>query len=202
MDKRKWDERYATARYAYGTNPNDFLVTVAQDIPQGAVLCLGEGEGRNAVFLAQHGFDVTAIDFSIQGLEKTRQLAQMNGVNLRTIETDLASFLPGRQKWDAIISIFCHLQSPVRKNLHKRCIEGLKYGGAFVLEAYSPHQLKFKTGGPKTVEFLASLRDLKKELFGLDFKIAHEIEREVWEGEYHLGRAAVVQLFGFRRNSI
>jgi len=65
-----WDERYSSAGYAYGTEPNGFLVATASRLPAGRILCLGEGEGRNAVWLARQGYEVTAVDASRVGLQK------------------------------------------------------------------------------------------------------------------------------------
>jgi len=189
-----WNERYSTAEYVYGTEPNDFLREIFGRIPKGKVLSLGEGEGRNAVFLAGLGCDVLAVDQSPVGLEKARRLAELRGVKINTVVDDLAGYeiVPG--SWDAIISIFCHLPSKLRRAMHRKVVKGLKSGGVFVLEAYTPAQLQFKTGGPTSLDFLAPLSTLKEELPGLDFEKAHELERLVVEGQFHTGRAAVVQI--------
>ena len=68
-----WDERYNTTEYVYGTDPNAFLANVVAEMPKGRTLCIAEGEGRNAVFLAEHGHDVVAVDSSAVGLEKARR---------------------------------------------------------------------------------------------------------------------------------
>jgi 2-polyprenyl-3-methyl-5-hydroxy-6-metoxy-1,4-benzoquinol methylase len=78
-----WDERYNSAEYAFGTEPNDFLVSAVDRLPGGRILCLGEGEGRNAVWLAERGFDVTAVDASRVGLDKALRLAEDRRVTLR-----------------------------------------------------------------------------------------------------------------------
>jgi len=191
-----WNERYRGAEYAYGTEPNDFLRSVADRLPRGKVLSLGEGEGRNAVFLAGLGCDVVAVDQSPAGLEKARRLAELRGVNLRTVVADLAGYAIAPGGWDAIVSIFCHLPAGLRRSLHRDAVRGLRPGGVFVLEAYTPAQLQFKTGGPGSADLLASLADLKDELAGLDFELAQELERPVWEGRFHTGKSAVAQILG------
>jgi len=193
-----WDERYSEKGFAYGTEPNDFLVTVADQIPGKRVLSVAEGEGRNAVFLARRGFDVTAVDSSRVGLEKARQLAAEQGLQLETIVADLSTYDPGIDQWDAVVSIFCHLPAPVRKQLHKKIIAALKTGGILALEAYHPRQLEFATGGPQSAELMPTLDDLHSELEGLRFIIGHEIEREVIEGKYHFGQAAVIQVLAVK----
>ena len=105
-----WNERYAEAGYAYGTEPNDFLVAHAAQIPPGRVLCLAEGQGRNAVWLAQQGYDVTAVDLSEVGLAKAQQLAAERGVQLTTIQADLAQFTIEPQTWDGIVSRYSFLR--------------------------------------------------------------------------------------------
>ena len=80
-----WWYRYRANEYAYGREPNDFLRAEAARIPRGRILCLAEGEGRNAVFLAGRGHDVTAVDFSAEGLRKTERLAREHAVKVTTV---------------------------------------------------------------------------------------------------------------------
>ena len=114
-----WDQRYSSETYAYGTEPNDFLVSVFDKLPAGKVLCIGEGEGRNAVWLARHGREVTAMDSSEVGLHKANMLAIKHGVNITTVYADLADFDIGMQCWDAIVSIFCHLPPELRHTVYR-----------------------------------------------------------------------------------
>jgi SAM-dependent methyltransferase len=197
-----WDERYSQPGFAYGDEPNEFLVSAAGNIPAGGrVLCLGEGEGRNAVFLGGLGHRVVAVDRSAVGLAKARQLAEVRGVAIETVQADLARFAIEPGTWAGIVSIFCHLPTTIRVPLHQAVVEGLSPGGAFILEAYTPAQLGRGTGGPPDADLLASLADLTAELAGLEFSHAVEVERDVLEGRYHTGRAAVVQIVGHRRHA-
>ncbi|MBI1765329.1 MAG: class I SAM-dependent methyltransferase [Acidobacteria bacterium] len=191
-----WDERYAELGYAYGTEPNDFLVAHAARIPAGRVLCLAEGPGRNAVWLAQQGYEVTAVDLSAVGLAKARQLAAERGVSITTIQADLAEYIIEAGAWDGIVSIFCHLPVLARQRLYGQIAAGLRAGGVFLLEAYAPRQLEFGTGGPSSIELLVPLAAVRSELVGLEWEIAHEVEREIYEGRLHTGQSAVVQLLG------
>lgn len=194
MGQPTWDERYGGADYVYGTEPNDFLRGQIENLPPGRVLCVAEGEGRNAVFLAEHGFTVTAIDQSAVGLAKAKHLAAERGVQIETVVTDLADFSIEPNSWDAIVSIFAHTPPPVRRHVHSEAIRGLKPGGAFLLEAYRPEQLEYKTGGPPVVEMMMTLELLRAELPGLDVEYAQETVRDVNEGKLHTGQGAVVQL--------
>jgi SAM-dependent methyltransferase len=193
-----WDERFSEPGFAYGTDPNGFLVSVTARIPRGRVMCLAEGEGRNAVYLASLGFDVTAIDTSAVALEKARCLARERGVTVTTINADLAQFDIEPCAWQGIVSIFCHLPPVVRAAIHERCLRGLTPGGAFVLEGFTQRQLEHRTGGPRSRELLMDLDIIRQELPGLRFEIAREIEREVIEGKYHTGTAAVVQILAVK----
>lgn len=193
-----WDERYSVEEYVYGTRPNDFLASVVDRLPMGRVLCLAEGEGRNAVFLAERGFEVSAVDNSAVGLAKARKLAGQRGVHIETIVADLTHFEIVPESWDAIVAIFCHLPPPLRRAVHAQAVAGLRPGGAFVLEAYTPAQLRHGTGGPPVVELTMTLDALRDELAGLRFEHAAEIERDIQEGRFHTGVGAVVQVLAYR----
>lgn len=193
-----WNERYSTDEYVYGTTPNEFLSDVSHRIKGAEVLCLAEGEGRNAVYLAREGYDVMAVDASAVGLEKAEMLADECYVNINTQVADLADYEIPEQRWDGIISIFCHLPSAVRKSLHRKVVSGLRPGGVFILEAYRPAQLEFKTGGPPSLDLLMSLEDLTEELQGLELVHAKELVRDIHEGSLHTGKGAVVQIIAIK----
>lgn len=195
----KWDARYGEPGFAYGTAPNDFLASSLSYLPAGGeLLCLAEGEGRNSTFLAQHGYMVTAVDSSRVGLEKAEALAKERDVEITTYVADLADFKLLPDRYDGIVSIFCHLPVPVRRQLHAGVAASLRKGGAFLLEAYTPRQLQFNTGGPPTEELLMELDELRLEFPGLDIIRGQELERDIREGRLHTGRGSVVQLIAVR----
>lgn len=190
-----WDERYAVEDYIYGTQPNDFLREFFPLLTTGGeVLCLADGEGRNGVFLAEQGLHVTSVDASAVGLKKAQALAKSRGVSVSTLVVDLADYSLGQANWDGIVSVFCHLPPDLRRKVHREVVIGLKPGGIFLLEAYHPEQLKMGTGGPPNVEMMMSAELLKDELAGLEFVRVEELKRDVIEGSYHSGAAAVVQM--------
>lgn len=198
MNREFWDERYGESFESYGTEPNDFLRDVAARIPEGPVLCLAEGEGRNAVFLAERGHAVTAVDLSPVGLANAAALAEERGVTLATVQADLATYDPGERRWAAIVSVWAHVPPAVRAPLHARCVRALRPGGAFVLEAYTPRQLERPgVGGPPNAELLMTPEGLREELAGLRFEICGERDREVNEGRYHSGPSTTVQVLAF-----
>lgn len=195
----EWDRRYAKPGFAYGTAPNTFLVSAAHHLPKGRILSLGEGEGRNAVFLAEAGFDVTAVDASAVGLQKAHRLASERGVSIATVVSDLSTFPIEPESWDGVVSIFCHLPPALRAQVHRKVVAGLRPGGVVVVEMYSVAQLQFGTGGPPVAELLVQLADLMDDFVMLSPLLAHEIERDVLEGRCHLGRSAVVQLIACKQ---
>ena len=193
-----WDQRYAEPGFQFGTEPNDFLREVAHHLPRGRVLCLAEGEGRNAVWLAQQGHAVTGMDQSRVGLQKAERLAAERGVTIATQLADLATFDLGIEAWQGIASIFAHVEANVRWRVHAAIPKALVPGGVFLLEAYTPAQIGRGTGGPPEDERMVSLERLRAEIQGLEWLLAREIERDVIEGPSHSGRASVVQLVARR----
>ena len=198
-----WDDKYGDDNiFAYGTEPNEFLQqtmqTMIKDLPVGAKsLLLADGEGRNGVFLAQQGHEVTSVDFSPAGLKKAEKLAQQKGVSITTICADLADYEFGAEQWDCIVGIFCHIPPPVRSRVLSCIPASLKPGGVFVLECYTPDQLKYKTGGPSSAEWCYSSQMLTEALGEkLSIQQNEELVRDVVEGTLHSGTAAVVQFVG------
>lgn len=194
-----WDDIYSGDDYYYGTTPNDFLVDQVHHL-HGRVLSLAEGEGRNAVFMATQGLDVWAIDGSQAGLDKAHTLAARHNVSIQTERVDLNTFTPPANSIDGAVSIFAHLPSAARRQLHQRVEQGLRPGGIFILEGYSQDQLPRDTGGPKNPDLLFSLDQLLLDFGHCELLLGREIGREVLEGRGHTGLASVVQLVLRKRN--
>jgi SAM-dependent methyltransferase len=189
-----WDRIYSVPEYAYGTEPNDFLASVADQIPAGPVLCLAAGQGRNAVFMARLGHRVVAMDLSRVGLARAQALAASLGVAIETVHADLADFRIEPGAWSGIIAFFSHLPGPLRRQVHRAAAAGLRPGGVFVLEAYTPAHLRYRIGGPDDPELMMTLELLQSDLEGLELVIGRELERVMVEGRLHWGPAAVVQV--------
>ena len=195
-----WDEIYSGTEFAFSKEPNDFLRETFEQSPAGGhVLCLAEGEGRNAVFLAQQGYTVTAMDMSEVGLIKATQLAKDRGVTITTQVADLADYQFGENKWDAIVSIWAHVPDALRHYIHAQIVTALKPNGVFIVESYTKEQLKTDAiGGPSAsqIERFGSLENLQSELMELKEIIGIERLRMVSEGKRHQGLSAVVQFVG------
>jgi SAM-dependent methyltransferase len=196
--KELWDQRYSQDGYMYGTDPNAFLKEELTILPKGSILLPADGEGRNAVFAASIGWDVTAFDQSEAGRKKALSLAESRGLTIQYILASVPGFDPGEEKYDCIALIFFHLPPELRSSFHRACIRALKPGGTIILEAFDKSQLGNNSGGPKDSALLMSIAELQQ-----DFKELHDLElfRQkvvLQEGAYHSGEAEVIRLIGKR----
>ena len=183
-----WDRRYSREMYLYGKEPVDFLRQVAGRLRVGTALVLAAGEGRNAVFLAQQGFAVTAVDISGKGLEKCRALAAERGVTVHTAVADIDTFDVGDDRWDLITDFYYHDPS-----LYGRVMQGLKPGGFFILQNFSLDQPSTNRFGPKNAEWLVAPNQLPRAFAGWRIRYYEDVTVELDEG-MHKGRGAVVRL--------
>ena len=194
----RWEKRYGTPEYHFGTEPNAFLKRQAHLLQPGqTALAVADGEGRNGVWLAEQGLDVLSIDFSPTALRKARALAAARGVALRTEQTDINIWIWPIEAFDVIVGIFVQFPSPQGQ---ARMFEGmnraLKPGGLLLLEGYGPKQLEYATGGPRELGRLYTRERLQqafKDFASLDIR---EYDAEMSEGDAHVGMAALVDLVG------
>lgn len=196
--RRFWDQRYSETELAYGLAPNDFLREQVAGLPIGEAVCLAEGQGRNAVHLAQLGHRVTAQDLSPVGLQRAAALAAQQGVSLQTLCCDLLDWTPAAASTDLVVAIWMHLPPALRAQVHQRAVMALRPGGQLILEAYTPEQLALGTGGPPSLELLVEPMTLRQELDGLELSVFNVCRRWIEEGPYHRGPSAVVQLRGVK----
>ncbi len=197
--KAMWNERYADKEYFYGIEPNRFLQTVVGILPNGAnILCIGEGEGRNAVFLSTLGHKVCAVDFSIEAKKKAEELARKHGVSIDYQVCTLEDFNFGENRWDAIISIFCHLPQTIRGQVHKHIESALKMNGLFISQAYSPEQLDFQSGGPKDPTMLYSESMIRSDFPKFHWVRLQRVLSEILEGKGHTGLSSVINGVGLK----
>ena len=192
----RWQERYATDEYRFGTAPNAFLAAQAKRLPKsGKALALADGEGRNGVFLAERGLDVLSLDFSPNAQAKARKLASARGVTLRTEQADVIGWSYPSDTFDVVAAIFFQFAAPPdRDKIFAGIKRTLKRGGLLLLEGYGPKQLEYKTGGPGKLENLYT-REILEKAFGdfasLDIR---EYDAELHEGAGHGGMSALVDL--------
>jgi len=196
--KEFWNERYGQQGYAYGKSANLFFAEQLSKLKPGNLLLPAEGEGRNAVFAARNGWQVTAFDFSNEGREKALAHAKNLGVSINYQVCDAMDFTTDLQ-FDALALIFTHFNSDQRKILFSRFIGYLKPGGTLIMEVFSKRQLGRSSGGPKDLDFLFTTNEMA-ELFP-DVLIDYCQEEIVLldEGPYHQGEAVVVRVVGTKK---
>lgn len=192
--KEFWESRYQEPTFAYGTRPNEFFQEHINKIPPGKILLPAEGEGRNAVYAARKGWEVTAFDFSMQAMLKTFQLAERYDVTLNYTVQDVAKFESNGVAYDVIGLFFAHFPPPLRKTFHQKLPTMLKKSGYVLLEAFHPNQLYYSSGGPKEKEMLLTLEDLEIEFKDLNILMLEDRIVELDEGPYHQGKAHVVRM--------
>jgi SAM-dependent methyltransferase len=190
-----WNERYANEEFVYGTEPNDFFKQQLDKLQPGKILLPAEGEGRNAVYAATQGWEVTAIDFSIKGKEKALQLAKMKGVNI-TYEVAVIQEFQSDEKFDVIGLCFAHFPADIRKQVHQHLLGFLKIDGHVILEGFAKAQLENVSGGPKNIDMLFSIEEIKDDFQQLEFELLQEMTIELSEGNYHKGIAKVIRFVG------
>ena len=192
----RWQERYATDEYRFGTAPNAFLASQAKLLPKsGKALAVADGEGRNGVFLAEHGLDVLSLDFSPNAQAKARKLAAARGVTISVEQADVINWSYPPDAFDVVAAIFFQFAAPPdRDRIFAGIKRTLKRGGLLLLEGYRPKQLEYKTGGPGILENLYT-REILEAAFGdfasLDIR---EYDAELHEGAGHGGMSALVDL--------
>jgi cyclopropane fatty-acyl-phospholipid synthase-like methyltransferase len=192
----KWDERYASEEFYFGTKPNDFLVSQRLLLKPGmSCLAVADGEGRNGVWLAQQGLRVLSVEGSPVALEKARKLAEQRGVIVEFEQADLSQWQWGENRFDMVAAIFIQFADPaLREQMFAGIRRCLKPGGLLLLQGYTPRQLEYKTGGPPAAENMYT-EALLREAFG-DMEIIHLSEHDdhVSEGAGHSGISALIDL--------
>jgi cyclopropane fatty-acyl-phospholipid synthase-like methyltransferase len=193
----QWNIRFQDEDYVYGSEPNVFLADIQIKLQlSGDTLAIAEGEGRNAVFLAEQGMKVTAWDYAESGLSKTKKLADSRGVTVSTELVDLNDVNWEKDKWNQLVCIFGHFPTDLRKKTLQGVKETIKPGGYFVTEVYSINQIPYESGGPKDLDFLYNPEEFL-QVFS-DWRIIHFFMGEVTrhEGKLHNGLSHVIQFVG------
>ncbi len=191
-----WNERFDTEAYVYGTEPNDFLAgQIGKHARPGMrALSIGDGEGRNGVWLAQQGLNVLSVDSSDIGLRKAEKLALARKTDIETACRDLLDWEWPKAEFDLVAAIFIHFRPEQRRLVHANLLASLKPGGLVILEAFRPAQLDFRSGGPKDADLLYTAEMLAEDFAEADILELEETMRELNEGPFHQGTAAVVRL--------
>lgn len=176
-----WEQRYKQEdNFLYSKLPSAFLVDHVKLLKKGETLDLAMGEGRNAVFLAKQGFNVTGIDFSQTACDRAKALAYEHGVTFEIKKQSLDFFLIPLMKYDTIIISNFHPHQSIMKNL----VRGLTVGGTILIEGYTKEQITHGKGFKPEFKECFGSNELLKELTGL--KILLYNERQMGDGEYRV----------------
>lgn len=196
-----WNERYSKPDFLFGTEPAQFLRNHVEHLKSGkAALAIADGEGRNSVFMAQQKMQVTAFDYAPNAIAKAKGLAQKNNVEVNFCLSDIESWPWEESSYDLVAAIFIQFIGPQkRKILFANMKKTLKPGGILLLHGYTPKQIEFGTGGPKTVENLYTLEQLQTDFKDMDILTLRTYEVEVDEGKGHSGMSALIDLVARKR---
>lgn len=195
MHKDFWDSRYDEEGFAYGTKANVYLSSHADLFKAGQkILVIGDGEGRNGVWLAEQGCHVVSVDSSQVGVEKAKSLAAEKDVQLEAICADLNDWDWPESEFDFVVIIYVHFPPDVRELLHNKVINALKPAGQLIMESFTLEQLNYSSGGPPVLEMLYTAEMMENDFKLLEIQHLEECITELDEGKYHCGEGAVVRL--------
>ncbi|WP_264524642.1 class I SAM-dependent methyltransferase [Flavobacterium sp. N502536] len=200
----RWNDRYSTEEFAYGTAPNNYLKETLEKLYPGTILFPAEGEGRNAVFAAKLGWNVSAFDISSEGKNKALKLAQSQNVaiNYQVGELETLNYQP--EQFDAIALIYAHFPAEIKSEIHKTLDQYLRKGGYILFEAFSKKHLEYlaindKVGGPKDIASLFSIEEIQSDFPDYEIIILEEKEIELNEGLFHNGKGSVIRFIGKKK---
>lgn len=203
----KWNDRYNENEFAYGRQPNNYLKEQLLKLNPGTILFPAAGEGRNAVFAAKLGWTVSAFDISIKGKNKALSLAVDNNVTIDYKVGDWETLGYNEEQYDAIGLIYAHFPAKDKSIYHRKLDKYLRKGGIIIFEAFSKEHLKYNSknpevGGPKDIESLFSIDELKRDF--KNYKIIELVEKEIElnEGLYHNGKGSVIRFLGKKINTL
>ncbi len=154
-NQKRWNDRFGKKEFALGKEPNPFLKKHIRLLLKGKALDIASGEGRNAVYLAQHGFEVDAVDISEKGLKKAQKLAREQGVKINTFLVDLGQYEIEKERYDLIANFYF-----LKRRLIPRIKKGLKKGGRVIFETYLLEHRTLGTGGPKQAKYFLKPNEL------------------------------------------
>ncbi len=199
MTSTFWNERFGQAEYVYGKMPNVFFAEQLQHLSPGHLLLPCEGEGRNAIFARQLGWDVLAFDSSTAGREKALQLAQEKGLTLDYQIADATQIELPEAAFDVLALVYAHFPVALRAGVHARLLGALKPGGVVILEGFHVQQLGKPSGGPKDVQMLFSEELLREDFADMNITLLQRASPVLNEGKFHQGAAEVIRLVGTKK---
>ncbi|MBI1222134.1 MAG: methyltransferase domain-containing protein [Bacteroidetes bacterium] len=203
MTKEFWNSRYAEESFAYGVEPNAFFKEQLTKLKPGKILIPGDGEGRNGVYAATQGWEVSSFDLSSEGKRKAELLAKEKGVQIDYRVGELAQMDYPEEYFDALLLVFAHFPEKLRKDYHHRLIKFLKKGGVLIIEGFSKEHLEYsaanpKSGGPKDIGMLYSEDEIRSDFQSFNVRILSTEVVELQEGLFHQGTSSLIRFVGTR----
>lgn len=195
MERKLWDNRYKDHTSVYGEAPNQYFRRFINTQKRGTILLPAEGEGRNALYAASKGWQVDAFDFSETAKGKAFDQAMSRKLKINYWTQDIANFHADK-KYDAIALIYVHLPETLRRTFHNEVFNSLKPGAFLVFEAFAKEQMHFTSGGPKDPTLLYDAPSICGDFPFLHLLTCGQKEINLKEGEFHKGKAAVLQMIG------
>lgn len=195
MDNNFWNNRYTQVNDLYGTEPNQYFREKIGLLKSGHLIIPGEGEGRQAIYAAAKGWQVTAFDMSTVAQQHALEKAGNLGLSLNYQLSKAEDFSYPKETYDCAALIFFHLPPGGRPNIHKRIAASVKPEGHLIIEAFHPMQLAYASGGPKSEDMLYTAEMLSQDFIGWEFIEKLEGEVLLREGSGHAGPAYVTRIF-------
>jgi SAM-dependent methyltransferase len=197
----RWNDRYSSEEFAYGTEPNKYLKEQLEKLEPGSILFPAEGEGRNAVFAATKGWKVSAFDISSEGKSKALRLAEDQNTSIDYQVGELETLNFQTEQFDAIALIYAHFPAEIKSSIHQMLDRYLRKGGIIIFEAFSKNHLDYvtkdeKVGGPKDIGSLFSMDEIRADFSNYDIIELEEKEIELSEGLFHNGTGSVIRFTG------
>ena len=202
--KEFWDDRYSKNEFAYGEQPNNYLKEQLEKLQVGRILFPAEGEGRNAVFAATLGWKVSSFDISVEGRKKALHLAESKKVTIDYQVGELETLDYDNNQFDAIALIYAHFPHNIKSQYHKTLDKFLRKDGTVIFEAFSKKHIDYnsineKVGGPKDINMLFSIDELKSDFNNYEIIELEEKEIELNEGLFHNGQGSVIRFLGRKK---
>lgn len=179
MNRDDWNRRYQGAELVWTAEPNRFLVAETDGLAPGRALDLACGEGRNAVWLARRGWQVTGVDYSDVAIEKGRRLAEHAGVEVDWIVADLLEYVPHAARYDLVVALYLQVPAAERQRIVRRAAEAVAPGGTFLLVGHDAANLEQGYGGPRDPAVLYTAAEVAAGLPGLEIERAEPVIRTV-----------------------
>ncbi|HEX6151036.1 class I SAM-dependent methyltransferase [Nocardioides sp.] len=183
MDAEEWDQRYADQELVWSAEPNQFVAAECADLPPGRAVDLAAGEGRNAIWLARRGWQVTAVDFSRVALDKGRRLA--GGTEVDWVRADAITW--HGEGFDLAVVAYLQLPEVERRAAARGAVEALRPGGTFLWVAHDSSNIEDGSGGPQDPAVLMTAADVVGDVedLGVEVQRAERVARVVAPGGDH-----------------